>query len=212
MAYYNGKKVLSRFYNGKKVLSFVYYNVLPSTFQQVEYIESTGTQYINTGVSGECSWEVKLQFKQIETKTQIIMGRSDNAGYWFGALPSRSGGYYGFGNDNASSILATSLAVAKINTHNDAISGTVNEQTIPTRYTVSTTISYRYHLFNAPTDFNYPSYAKLYSCKTYVNNILVRDFVPCYRKSDNVIGLYDLVNDVFYTNAGSGTFIKGGNV
>jgi hypothetical protein len=46
----------------------------------------------------------------------------------------------------------------------------------------------------------------------YDNNVLVRDFIPCYRKSDNEIGLYDVVNGVFYANAGSGTFTKGNNI
>lgn len=36
----------------------------------------------------------------------------------------------------------------------------------------------------------------------------VRDLVPCYRKSDNVIWMYDLVNNQFYTNAWSWTFTK----
>lgn len=52
---------------------------------------------------------------------------------------------------------------------------------------------------------------KIYSTKVYDDNILIRDLVPCYRKSDNVIGMFDLVNNVFYTNAGSGTFLKGNN-
>ena len=52
--------------------------------------------------------------------------------------------------------------------------------------------------------------ARLYYCKIYdrtalwpSTEYLRRDFVPCYRKSDNEPGLYDLVNDVFYTNASS---------
>ena len=53
---------------------------------------------------------------------------------------------------------------------------------------------------------------KIYSTKVYDDNILIRDLVPCYRKSDNVIGMLDLVNNVFYTNAGSGKFLKGNNV
>ena len=52
----------------------------------------------------------------------------------------------------------------------------------------------------------------VYKLEVYKNNVLVRNFVPCYRKIDNVIGLYDLVNDVFYTNAGSDTFSKGSNI
>ena len=45
-------------------------------------------------------------------------------------------------------------------------------------------------------------------CKIYENWTLIRDFVPCYRKSDNVIWLYDLVNNQFYTNSWSWTFTK----
>ena len=35
---------------------------------------------------------------------------------------------------------------------------------------------------------------------------------PCYRKSDSVIGMYDVINDVFYTNNGPGAFGKGPDV
>ena len=59
-------------------------------------------------------------------------------------------------------------------------------------------------------DFGYTS-GKVYYCKITVDGTLVRNFVPCYRKSDNIVGLYDLVNGVFYTNAGTGNFAKGKN-
>lgn len=49
--------------------------------------------------------------------------------------------------------------------------------------------------------------AKLYSDKIYdSSNNLVRDFIPAVRKSDGEAGLYDKVNEVFYTNAGTGAF------
>ena len=38
------------------------------------------------------------------------------------------------------------------------------------------------------------------------------DFIPCYRNSDGEIGLYDSINDIFYTNQGTGTFTKGPDV
>jgi hypothetical protein len=53
---------------------------------------------------------------------------------------------------------------------------------------------------------------QIYGCKIYEGTELIRDFVPCYRKSDNVIGLYDLANNEFYTNNGTGEFIKGADV
>lgn len=41
---------------------------------------------------------------------------------------------------------------------------------------------------------------------------LIYDFIPCYRKSDNVAGMYDLVSEQFFTNVGTGEFIVGPNV
>lgn len=36
--------------------------------------------------------------------------------------------------------------------------------------------------------------------------------VPCYRKADGVIGMYDIVSKTFFTNAGTGSFTKGADV
>jgi len=36
--------------------------------------------------------------------------------------------------------------------------------------------------------------------------VLVRDFIPVLRKSDNKPGMLDKVNNVFYTNAGTDEF------
>lgn len=44
------------------------------------------------------------------------------------------------------------------------------------------------------------------------SNTLICDLYPCYRKSDGVIGMYDLVRGLFLTNVGSGSFTKGTNV
>lgn len=48
--------------------------------------------------------------------------------------------------------------------------------------------------------------------KIYVDNILKVDLIPAVRKSDNVAGMYDVINNIFYTNNGSGTFGVGNNV
>jgi hypothetical protein len=76
--------------------------------------------------------------------------------------------------------------------------------------TVSTVIN----TTSGPTGGNYAIFslgasgfyckAKLYRCKcTLSNNTLARDFIPAQRNSDNVIGLYDIANNVFYTNINS---------
>ena len=54
--------------------------------------------------------------------------------------------------------------------------------------------------------------AILYYCKIWEDDVLVRDFVPCYRKSDNAVGLLDKVENKFYENAGTVAFEKGPNI
>ena len=48
-----------------------------------------------------------------------------------------------------------------------------------------------------------------YSIKIYESNILVHNFIPCIHNNDNTPGMYDLVDGIFYTNQGTGTFIAG---
>lgn len=54
--------------------------------------------------------------------------------------------------------------------------------------------------------------SRIYYVKIWDDTTLIRNYIPCYRKLDNVIGMYDIVNNVFYTNQGTGEFIAGGDV
>jgi hypothetical protein len=53
--------------------------------------------------------------------------------------------------------------------------------------------------------------AKLYYFKLFVNGTLVRDLVP-YKNSSKVVGMYDLVNKVFYTSPNGNAFVAGPEV
>ena len=65
------------------------------------------------------------------------------------------------------------------------------------------------YIFNfQPTDSRSTS-AKLYEFKIYSEDVLVRNFVPCIRKSDEEIGLYDLVTNKFFENKGTVAFTAG---
>ena len=50
--------------------------------------------------------------------------------------------------------------------------------------------------------------AKIYGFKIYESETLVRDFVP-YLDNNNEPGLYDMVNNKFYTSDGTGSFEYG---
>lgn len=62
----------------------------------------------------------------------------------------------------------------------------------------------------AVNDISYDD--KLKYLKVDDGSTVVLDLIPCYRKSDNEIGMYDLVSKTFFTNQGTGTFTKGADV
>ena len=61
-------------------------------------------------------------------------------------------------------------------------------------------------------DFRLFASARVYNLCVKNNDTLLGNFIPCYRKSDNEIGMFDTVSQTFYTNQGTGTFLKGDDV
>ena len=53
---------------------------------------------------------------------------------------------------------------------------------------------------------------QIFASKIKKDSSLVRDFIPAKRTSDNAIGLYDLVSNSFFGNAGTGTFTAGSEI
>lgn len=47
---------------------------------------------------------------------------------------------------------------------------------------------------------------RVYDFKLYDGDNLVRDMIPCVRKSDDEPGLYDYITQRFFTNSGTGSF------
>ena len=50
---------------------------------------------------------------------------------------------------------------------------------------------------------------RFYGVKMYRNGILIRDYHPCIRRSDNKAGLYDTVNHTFNPSTGAEDFVAG---
>lgn len=53
---------------------------------------------------------------------------------------------------------------------------------------------------NNLTKYDSCSSATIYYCKIWDNGNLVRNLIPCKRDSNNTLGMYDVVNNVFYSN------------
>ena len=188
--------------------------ILPDGYTQVDYIESSGNQYIDTGVNADTNLRVVLDMAYTNPT-----GPNQNVG----AIKLVSG----LGNARYHLLTGANSTVALWVNDSNNVLGTIDtnrhyyDLDVPNGKAIfdSTTI-------NIPTNINdsglnfwlfgrnststiYLSKVKQWTCKMYYSNVLVRDFIPCYRNSDNEVGLYDLVNNVFYTNEGTGTFTYG---
>lgn len=183
---------------------------IPEEYQEIKYIESTGTQYIDTGLVPSVNHSFSIKFSVGYLGNCVAFGSRTSGNY----ASSLNQIYLNVTNNNEIklfNIFGTNDLVLNDNVEANTIFTYKNIQNNNFQLSSPSQPYYIFTLNNMGSPSTI-SNIKMYYFKIYDNNILVRDFVPCYRKSDNVIGLYDKVNSVFYTNAGTGTFLKGNDV
>ena len=185
--------------------SLIINNKLPLDYQEVEYIESSGTQYIDTGVPVNDNNSFDITFARVSNTTGIYLLSQGNV-----SLRLQSPGFYWFTknyNFSGSAPIDTFVNI-KCGYNYCRLDGTDLSGTTDSDTVSGNTV----WLFAKNTNESFSS-AKVKNLKIYnPNNILVRDLIPCYRKDNNTVGMYDIINNKFYINNGSEDFIKGNNV
>ena len=182
---------------------------IPVGYTELEYIQSSGTQYINTGVSGNATIKITAQASTIKGSSQALLSSTPAAqgGTWFGEFTTNQ--KWGIGSGNGlTTIDPTTKMTAEITFDGSGCSGTVNGESI-TRSATITQGGWTIGAGVSGTTLNYPFSGKVWSCKITQDGVVVRNFIPAKRNSDNEIGMYDIVSDAFFTNSGTGTFIAG---
>lgn len=208
--------VLGDFYTNQGEGEFVKSYNLPSEYQAVEYIEGTGTQYfeIDYIATGNTVSQGKYQITNIQSGKMLFGCRQSSSqnfyGFnWGGGLPYK---YY---NAYVSGVLTNvniDEGVHKFKKdkgylyRDDILINSISYKEFTTPYKMI--------VFGCKTAgvVGLQPEARIFNLQFYDSDILKIDLIPCYRKSDGEIGMYDLVNSVFYTNDGTGTFLKGNNV
>lgn len=180
------------------------------TYYPVEYIESSGTQYIDTG------------FKPNQDTRAILSAynNSTSSGWTFGAWASASSkqyafnclGSYGFRYGSASAAITT-VPVGDVfvdfnkNSYNiNGTAGTIAEQTFVSDYPM-----YLFCINAAGSPSGGKFYGRVEFAQIYDNGTLARDFAP-YRDENSAGYLYDKVGKQIYANKGTGTFAVGADL
>lgn len=212
---------------------------LPSAYKKVEYIQSSGTQHIDTGHPFSYGDYFEFEFKQVYNNGAIVSPTSENKGYGAGTdlnlNITAGGGKDGGGSSssydymrafiyNSGRTTTPSLAYSTMPDHlyTDVVNiGTttywsMRDNDNGTLYTISSVSTPNATSYNSGNNIHlckddsssYPfgGAKKLYRCTLVKNGVLVLDLRPCIRVSDSKPGLYNLVNDTFYHNQGSGEF------
>ena len=188
-------------------------NILPSGYTQVDYIESSGTQYIDTGFipNQDTSVYAKISTLTVSpTGNKTIFGsRVSSISGHFGITIGATQWFTGYGTNQINTgLIATSNTQYEIKKEKGVLTlnsnqyiQTSNDFTSPGNMYIFAMNQNNKAIAFAPI--------QLYYFKIYNDTTLVHDFIPCYRNSDNEAGLYDLVNNVFYANQGTGEFTYG---
>ena len=184
---------------------------LPAGYTEVEWIQSSGTQYIDTGFKPNQDTKIEADIKVTNTSCHVFGARNSYLSKAF-ALYWRS-----------SSDLAVQVANSTFNggTFDTSARHMVAMTATELRIDGATTATYSTSDFqceqNAWLMSCYSSSAseyaqgQLFSANIYDGKSLIRQFLPCKNPSGTV-GLYDLVGGEFYGNSGTGTFIAGAEI
>lgn len=183
-------------------------NSLPEGYLRLSYIQSTGAQYIDTGFKPNYNTRVTMDVESYADGVFAFFGTRDSAssnGYIFWQLSSTSL-QSDYGNNQVQQTVDTVLTRLTLDKNRNVceyggvtpISNTASEFQCANNlllFTIST----------AGVVDDRKMSAKLYSCKVYDDDLLIRDYIPVKNEKDEV-GLYDLVEEKFYANAGTGAF------
>lgn len=226
---------VSRILKGSEVLWEKVTSLLPAAYQQVEYIECTGTQYIDTGViASDYPGGIRYVFRgrpfgyMAAANNNYLFGCLNN-GLRSGNVSLHTGNNYVsvyLGNNSAALLtkrplpeLATDIEVILTATSEAAASAsaTLNGEALTRGYTPTNTAMPSASIYllycRGVGEASKPFWGRLYSLTMdKPDGTPIRSFIPCRRKADKVLGAFDTVGQTFHTNIGTGTFTAGPEV
>ena len=212
--------------NEEDTYTVVYNQKLPSEYQEVEYLESHGSEYILTDIIPNNQTGVYLKVASTDSSSNLVYfgsGTAQSDGFWIGnqskrfyarwdVLYSKIQGNVLSDDTDVSNNVVYEYGFNYLNSRKITRGNTTyveNLQNLKTKTNPLTIIGY-----NNPNGgvSQIPAEVKIYELKISQGKDIVHNFVPCYRKSDGVRGLYDMATKTFYTNDGEGTFDIGAEV
>lgn len=180
---------------------------LPTGYTKLAYIQSSGTQYVDTGFQPNQDTRVFCDavFVASSTAYWLFGARNGNQDRTFGFLTYDN--QYRSDYNTSTDEYLTEVQSGRFTVDKDGNVTKINGETAKTATAGTFQCTHNLYLLanNNNGTVGGQCSATLYACQIYDNETLVRDFIPCINGSGEV-GLYDLVGKQFYGNAGTGVF------
>ena len=187
-------------------------------YQLVEYIESSGGEYIDTLYKPNNNTRVYASYYKTNDYSFVFGARTNySVNDFFEFYDNSTRAYWAqFYNRNVGETIIShnNNTIHKVNMGNGY--ATIDDQKLNITDTTATfTGTYNLFIFGLNESGSIEGRklnGRIYEFKIYDNGAIVRSMMPAVRKSDNIIGMYDTVNNTFYVNKGTGSFTKGNNI
>ena len=200
--------------------NFLGWSLVPSGYQQVEYIESTAGSYIVTDYypSSDTKIEAKYNFTVNMNYAAVFGTRGGGYAYMIadGSMHNTNL-YFNYGDESEYIYSTPSITFGQdyIVTVEKGVATIPNFQTMGTTDDSVFQMEYPLYLFafnesNTVSSTFINGGVRIYYMQIYENDVLVKNFLPVIRNSDGEAGLYDTTTNTFYGNSGSGSFVAGG--
>lgn len=190
------------------------HTILPAGYQRLEYIESTGSQYIDTGIVPDNNTSVTLDIDIVNADNwgPIFGSRDANVTNEFCMFAHNPTSVYqdGYGNAahvniSASSVLGRQTIEKTLNETyiNDELKNSFSAATFQGKYPM-----WLCQINSGGAATSYKISERIYTAYISQSAGLVRCYIPC-KNPDGEVGLYDTITRSFYGNAGTGAFTAG---
>lgn len=187
-----------------------------SLYQEVEYLLTSGSQYISMSDDLESGYVSEIRYKAATFKTNnpVLNHGTTNAQARVGNLATSASGYTAWFNKSDQLLISSSDSGIVNGTVRNTGSGIEVSLQTPNN-TASGSWIYSPDLsggtFICRNGYSTYQYGRYYVYYYGMKNsgTSVRQMYPCRRLSDNEAGMYDKISGTFFTNAGSGDFTVG---
>lgn len=207
---------------------------LPDGYTELSYIRSTGTQCINTKISGRAGYSAEIDFETTDVMptsdatqqgflgssawgaessyTDLMLGwieRQHRFRLWIRENSTTTDQY-----GEINTISANTRYLYKVNVGAEEQTAYANGELQVTANAAISGQSRELYLFALNNSGTAESHANIvvHSAKSKLDGVEVQNLIPARRDSDGHVAMYDIVTGEFFPNIGTGEFIAGEEV